>query len=129
MASVYINLPALSVGSVTVTGVAQETTLQSILTEVQSINAQVDGVLTGSYAEIAGLTTVQTFTAPANAVGGNIMNVGEVNLRYKQGAVATASSGLRLEPGRSEVIQNATNISVCSEGAATDVCIIWNIKP
>lgn len=127
MASVYINLPALSVGSVTVTGVAQETTLQSILTEVQELS----NAKTASYDEKLTLTTVDTFTAPANAVSANIMNIGsgtDPNVWYKQGGTATTTSGLRLEPGRSERIENGADVSIVAESGTAKVAIIWDIK-
>lgn len=87
--------------------------------------------LVASYDEILALTTVQTFTAPAKAVSATIMAISDntVNVRFKQGGVATATSGLRLEPGRSETLMNSSDVSVCSESAACEVNIIWNIKP
>lgn len=86
---------------------------------------------TGSFDEKLSFVSVQTFTAPAGAVSGNIMNVGSSNVRYKQGAAASTTSGLRLEPGRSEQILNGSNISVISEDgvSACDVAIIWNVQP
>lgn len=86
---------------------------------------------TGSFDEKLAFVAVQTFVAPAGAVSANIMNVGAANIRYKQGAVATTTSGLRLEPGRSEQILNGSNISLISEDGASscDVAIIWNVQP
>lgn len=85
---------------------------------------------TASFDEKLGFITVQTFIAPAGAVSANIMNVGAEPARYKQGAAATTTSGLRLEPGRSEQILNGSDISVISEsGLATDIAVIWNVQP
>lgn len=106
------------------------TNLLAIGLKLDSIIAN-SGIQTGSFDEKIGFVAVQTFTAPANATGGNIMNVGSGNVRYKQGGVAAIASGLRLEPGRSEQILNGSSISVISEDGTTacDVAIIWNIKP
>ena len=87
--------------------------------------------LVGVFDEILALTTVQTFTAPAKAVSANIMamssNAG--NIRFKQNGVATTTSGLLLEPGRSETLLNVSNVSVCSESGTNEVAIIWNTQP
>jgi hypothetical protein len=107
------------------------------MTNLLVISAKLDSIIanseiqTGSFDEKIGFIAVQTFTAPANATSGNIMNVGSGSVRYKQGGVATSVSGLRLEPGRSEQILNGSNISIISEDGTTacDVAIIWNIKP
>jgi hypothetical protein len=75
----------------------------------------------GSYAEITNLTTsAQTFTAPANAVGFILMALGDngVNLRWKIGATATTTAGVRLEPGRDTgYIPCAANISIIAESS------------
>lgn len=87
---------------------------------------------TGSFDEKLAFSTVQTFVAPAGAIGANIMNVGGDNVRYRQGSVATGTSGLRLEPGRSEMVMNGSSISIIPEtgfAAPCDVAIIWNIQP
>ena len=87
--------------------------------------------LTSVFNEILTLTTVQTFTAPLGAVSAIIMAVSSnaSNVRFKQGGVATATSGMKLEPGRSEMLMNASDVSVCSESTTCEVNIIWNIKP
>lgn len=88
--------------------------------------------ITGSFDEKLAFSTAQTFVAPANAISANIMNVGADNVRFKQGAVAGGASGLRLEPRRSEMVMNGSNISVIPEtgfAAPCDVAIIWNIQP
>lgn len=88
----------------------------------------------GSYAEITNLTTTaQTFTAPANAVGFVIEALSDntQNIRYKIGAAATTTSGMRLEPGRSENFNQgpAANVSVCAEGGTNQVVTIqWVVK-
>jgi len=88
--------------------------------------------VTGTYAEITNLTTVaQTFTAPANAVGFSIqaLSSNTVNLRFKVGAAATISSGVRLEPGRSEYFPLGANISVIAEsGTNQAVNVQWVSK-
>ena len=86
--------------------------------------------ITGSFAEVTALTTVQTFTAPANAIGAKIMadDTNAANVRFKQGAAATATSGLQLQAGRSEDLGNGTDISVCAESGTLKVMVIWNIQ-
>lgn len=85
----------------------------------------------GSYDEITNLTTTaQTFTAPANAVGFVIEALSDnaANIRYKIGASATTTSGMRLEPGRSENYNSgpAANISVIAEiGSNLVVSVQW----
>lgn len=85
----------------------------------------------GSYDEIVNLTTsAQTFTVPANAVGFVIetLSSNSDNIRYKIGAAATISSGMRLEPGRSENYNSgpAANISVIAEtGTNQVVSVQW----
>jgi len=86
--------------------------------------------LTGSFAELLTLTTVQTFTAPANAVGALIQasDANTANIRIKQGATATATSGIQMQPGRSESLTNGTDISVCSESGTNAISVIWSIQ-
>lgn len=131
--NIDLKTPALIGGKVPV-----ETGLAQGLTDVELRAAPVpvsgstsETAKTGSFDEILAFSTIQTFVAPANAISANIMNVGGDNVRYKQGAVATGVSGLRLEPGRSEMIMNGSDISVIPETGAgsCDVAIIWNIQP
>lgn len=139
VASIDTKTPALVGGSVPVdTGLLQGLTD----TELRATPVPISGTTketakTGSFDEKLAFSTVQTFTAPANAISANIMNIGTAvsgtaNVRYKQGAVATGASGLRLEPGRSEMVMNGSDISIIPETGAVDPCdvaIIWNIQP
>lgn len=86
--------------------------------------------LTGSFAELLTLTTVQTFTAPANAVGALIQasDANVANIRIKQGAAATTTSGIQMQAGRSESLTNGTDISVCSESGTNAISVIWSIQ-
>lgn len=86
--------------------------------------------LTSSFAENLSLSTVATFTAPANAIGGLIMadDTNTANVRFKQGATATASSGLQLQPGRAEPVGSGTDVSICAESGTQKVMIIWDIQ-
>lgn len=85
----------------------------------------------GSYAEKTNLTnSAQTFTAPANAVGFLLEadDANTANVRWKQGAAATTSSGMKLQPGRdSGYIPCAADISVIGDTAATNqiVTVQW----
>lgn len=86
--------------------------------------------VTGTYAEILALTTVQTFTAPANAIGAIVQadETNAANFRAKQGAAATATSGIQFQAGRSEEFKSGSDISVCSEGASVKVYVQWFVQ-
>lgn len=103
------------------TDLATEATLSALVTNTQ-----------GVYAEITNLTTAaQTFTAPANARGFVIeaLSSNTVNVRYAVGATATTTSGMRLEPGRSEFLPIAANISVIAESGTNQVVTVqWVVK-
>jgi hypothetical protein len=129
-----LKIPSQVGGKVPVdTGLVQGLTdaeLRATPISVAGVTSEV--VKAGSFDEKLAFSTVQTFTAPAGAVSANIMNIGTENVRYKQGASATGSSGLRLEPGRSEMVMNGSNISIIPETGFVDPCdvaIIWNIYP
>lgn len=86
--------------------------------------------LTNSYDEYLTLTTVQTFVAPANAIGGKIMaqdNNG-ATVRYKQNGTATTTSGIQLQAGRAEDFTGGSNITVVSESGTNAVMIQWTIQ-
>lgn len=113
----------------------------STLTAVTTVGTITNPVLTkspinptGNYAEITNLTTsAQTFTAPANSVGFVIETLSDNtnNVRYKVGAAATTTSGMRLEPGRSETYAGgpAANISVIAEGGTNQVVSVqWTVN-
>lgn len=103
------------------TNLATESTLSALVTNTQ-----------GVYAEITNLTTVaQSFTAPANARGFVIeaLSSNTVNVRYAVGAVTTITSGMRLEPGRSEFLPIGANISVIAESGTNQVVTVqWVVK-
>jgi hypothetical protein len=84
---------------------------------------------TSSFNEITNLTTIQTFTAPANAIGALIQtpDTNTANIRFRQGA-ATTTSGLQLQPARSENIYGGSNITVCAESGTQAVSIIWWVE-
>ena len=86
--------------------------------------------VTGTYAENLALTTVQTFTAPANAIGAIVQadDANAANFRAKQGAIATSSSGIQFQPGRSEEFKAGSDISICSEGASVKVYVQWFVQ-
>lgn len=118
MASVYINLP---IANIDVSAVATEATLQDILAQVEP--------LTPTFQEITNLTTVaQTFTAPAGAkwmkISAGAQNT--PNIRFKVGGTATTTSGIRLEPSRTEDLMAAGDVSVIAEsGSGLYVCVIF----
>lgn len=102
-----------------------------------SVIALLKGLLTastkvGSFVEILDLTNVaQTFTAPAGAKWFKIYTptTNATTIRFKVGGTATISSGMQLQPGRSEDFQCVGNISVIAEDAATNqhVNVIWGV--
>jgi hypothetical protein len=107
-----------------------DTWANQVLTDIDSKIAAVRDRLpgnAGSFAEILNLTTTaQTFTAPAGAKWCKVMNLGDENIRMKIGATATTSSGIRLEPGRSEDFSGVGNISVIAEqGTNQQVAVQW----
>lgn len=98
----------------------QKTSANSLAVVIASDNtiATSETSRTGSYQEITNLTTVaQTFTAPANVKWFKIMadDTNSANIRFKVGAAATVSSGMQLQPGRSEDCSMGGNISVIAE--------------
>lgn len=86
--------------------------------------------LTNQFDENAAITTVVTFTAPANAIGGKIMatDTNTTNARYKQGGTATTTSGMQLQPGRAEDFTGGSNITVVAESGTVGVSIQWTIQ-
>jgi hypothetical protein len=99
-----------------------------IATDQTSIPVTSGANPSGSYAEITNLTTsAQTFTAPANAVGFLLeaLSDNSNNIRWKQGATATTSAGMRLEPGRDTgYVPCAANISVIAEAGSNQVVTV-----
>jgi hypothetical protein len=85
--------------------------------------------LTASFVEDTTLsTTVKTIAAPVGAKWAKIMNVGDNNIRLKLGgAVASSTSGMRVEPGRSEDFRAVGDISICTEVGAGSVAIQWGV--
>jgi hypothetical protein len=86
--------------------------------------------LTNSYDEKLTLTSVSSFTAPTNAIGGKIMahDANLANIRYKQGGAATVTSGMQLQAGRSEDFSGGDSISVISESGTNAVFVQWTIQ-
>ena len=123
------------------TGASTETTLSALETKVPSgltvtstrllvdpsgvtspvsIAASVqtkDPVNTGGSYFDASISAVDTITAPANAVEVIIQadDTNTENLRFKIGGTATTTSGIQLQPGRSETLKVGANISIIPE--------------
>jgi len=102
----------------------------SVTPASDAIYSTKDRVRTSSFAEFLTLTTVQTFTAPANAFGALIQasDANAANVRIKQGAAATITSGIQMQPGRSENLYGGTDISVISESGTNAISVIWFIQ-
>jgi hypothetical protein len=87
---------------------------------------------TPSFSEILNLTnSEQTLTAPAGAKWCKIYapTTNGTTIRFKLGGTATVSSGMQLQPGRSEDFDCAGNISVIAEDAVANqhVNVIWGV--
>jgi hypothetical protein len=84
----------------------------------QSALSTTQTALVSSYQEITDLTiTAQTFTAPVGAKWCKIYaeDTNVANIRVRIGGTATVTSGLQLQPGRSEDFNAVGNISVIAE--------------
>ena len=103
MASVYIQLP---LSTSTITGTIPVVT----------------GAKTPSYGEALtiGSVSASTITAPSGASWVKIQadDANTVNVRVKIGGTATASSGIQMQPGRSEDFEIAGDISVIAESGS-----------
>ena len=123
------------------TGAATESTLSSVDTKipsnltVSSTRLLVDGsgvtqpvsiaasvqtkspVNTGGSFFSGSISTVTTVTAPANATEVIIQaeDTNTANMRFVIGGTASASSGIQLQPGRSEQLKAGSNISIIPE--------------
>lgn len=136
LTSITNALPAGSnaIGSVSVSNFpATQAVTQSTSPWVVSGTVTSNRNPSGSYSEIVNLTTTaQTFTAPANAVGFlmEALTDNSVNLRWKIGATATTTSGMRLEPGRDTgYFPCAGNISIIAESGSNQVVTIqWTLS-
>lgn len=86
----------------------------------QSALSVTQTALTPTFQEITNLTiSAQTFTAPAGAKWCKVYapDTNSVNVRIKLGGTATITSGVQLQPGRSEDFAVAGNISVIAESS------------
>lgn len=106
--------------AVPVSGPLTDAELRAAPVEVEGTIDVVTGALTPSYQEIVNLTNVaQDFIAPANAKWAKVQadDTNAANIRVKIGGVATTTSGLQFQPGRSEDYTAVGNISVICESA------------
>jgi hypothetical protein len=86
--------------------------------------------LTPSFSELLNITnTAQTITAPAGAKWAKVMcpTTNAASLRIKFGGTATATSGMQMQPGRSEDFNAVGNLSVICETADTNqqISVQW----
>lgn len=83
----------------------------------------------GTYQENLALSTVATFTAPTGSTGFMIQadDTNTANVRWKVGGIATASSGMQLQPGRSEQVTLGGNVSVVAESGTQKVSIQFGV--
>lgn len=108
---------------------ANQTTANSSLSNIDTNTSKQPINTTGSgSAAAATVSTVITLTAPANAVGFVLMNLGSStdNIRYGIGRTATTTLGQRLEPGRDTgFIPCGANVSLVAEAGTQDYDIQW----
>lgn len=118
----YVSPQYASDGSLAVSVAAGGSTSANQVLELAQL-VLLNAAKVASFQEIVNLTNVaQTFTAPAGAkwckVYSDITNT--ANIRMKMGGVATATSGIRMEGGRSEDFAVAGDISVIVETAVAN---------
>lgn len=105
------------------TSLGQKTMANSFavtLASDQSALSVTQTALTPTFQEITNLTiSAHTFTAPAGAKWCKVYapDTNSVNVRIKLGGTATITSGIQLQPGRSEDFAVAGNISVIAESS------------
>lgn len=89
---------------------------------------------TGSFSEDLTCSTVaETFIAPAGAFACfiEVKDTNPVNMRVKMGPaeLATTTSGIQFQPGRSEQYDGGSNISYCTEsGVVGEISVQWFIR-
>jgi hypothetical protein len=74
------------------------------------------------------VSTVQTLTAPANAVGFILMNndTSTTNMRWAIGRAAAVGTGQQLQPGRSsDMVYYTGNVSIIAESGTCNFDIQW----
>lgn len=91
--------------------------------------------ITTTYAENLALTTVTTITAPANAVSVLVQadDTNANNIRVKQNATASLTSGFQLQAGRDIVFDGGQDLSVISDnngsaGASVKIYFSWKVQ-
>lgn len=92
-----------------------------------TVSAPVSTTGSGSAAG-ATVSTVQTLTAPANAVGFVLMNMdtSTTNMRWAIGRTATTTLGQQLQPGRDTgFVPAGANISIIAESGTVTYDIQW----
>lgn len=82
----------------------------------------------GSYQDNS-ISTVYTFTAPTNSKYFMIQadDTNTANVRWKVGGVATISSGMQLQPGRSEQVDLGGDVSVVAESGTQKITIQFGV--
>ena len=108
---------------------AMAASLAVVIASDQSALPVSESIRTGSFQEDLALSTVVTFTAPANSKWFMIQadDTNSANIRWKVGGTATTSSGHQLQPGRSEQMELGGNVSVVSESGTQKVAISFGV--
>ena len=116
MATQFVSYP-----DATTLGGATEATLAAINAKTFAANAA------ATFAQV-NVSTVQTLTAPAGAVGFLLAaaDTNTTSFRWCVGGTASASNGLQMQPGRdSGYIPCGVSVSVCAESGTCEVAIQW----
>lgn len=122
----HVGSTAVATGNGTVSAGVQRVAIASDNTAF-SVNAQ--PVASTAASQTTGtVSTVITLTAPANAQGFILQNLGTstANLRFAMGATATTSLGMQLAPGQdSGFVPAGVNISLVAESGTQNYNVQW----
>lgn len=102
-------------------------TLRVVIATDQSTLPVTPGANTTGTFETGSISAVTTLTAPAGATGFIIQaeDTNTANLRFSSGAAASSTSGIQLQPGRSEQFELGANVSICPESGTQKYSIQW----
>lgn len=129
------NITAMSAKLPAALGITTAANSLSIAPASDAVFTNKPKAITTTYAENLALTTVTTITAPANAIGVLVMadDTNSNNIRIKQNATASLTSGIPLQAGRDIKLDAGSDLSVISDnagsaGASVKVYFQWYIQ-
>ncbi|HNC40286.1 MAG TPA: hypothetical protein PK522_00725 [Nitrosomonas sp.] len=102
-------------------------TLRTVIATNQPAIATKSPVNASGSTVSASISAVTTVTAPANAVEVIVQadDTNTANLRFAVNGTATTTSGIQLQPGRSETLKIGSDISIIPESGTQKYNIIW----